>query len=94
MKTNPLGPFLVGVFVACALVIGWLSAKYYFSVKEFTKLSMRATAMSNTRNAVQALANEALDYSRRNPAIDPILEKFEIKARATNATPATPSTAK
>ena len=90
MRSNPLGPFLVGVFVACALVVAWLSSKYYFSMKEFTKLSMRATSINNTRNAVQSLANEAVEYSRRNPAIDPLLEKFDIKPRATNASPATP----
>ena len=91
MKTNPLGPFLVGVFVACAVVTAWLSAKYYFSVKEFTKLNIRAVSMNNTRTAVQGLANDALEYSRRNPAIDPLLVKFEIKSPSTNAVQAAPA---
>ena len=85
MRSNPLGPFLVGVFVACALVVAWLSSKYYFSMKEFTKLNIRAVSINNTRSAVQSLANEAVEYSRRNPAIDPLLERFDIKPRGTNA---------
>ncbi|HXJ73265.1 MAG TPA: hypothetical protein VNM37_10440, partial [Candidatus Dormibacteraeota bacterium] len=28
--------------------------------------------------AVQSLANEAIDYSRRNPAIEPLLKQFEV----------------
>lgn len=88
MKTNPLGPFLVGVFVACALVTSWLSVKYYFGVNELIKLQIKAVTMNNTRNVIQNLATEALEYSRRNPAIDPLLEKFELKSRATNASSA------
>jgi hypothetical protein len=78
------------VFVACALVVAWLSAKYFFSVKEFQKLSARAATINSTRNTVQSLANEAVEYSRRNPAIDPLLERFDIKARTTNPAVATP----
>jgi hypothetical protein len=91
MRTNPLGPFLVGVFVACAIMVAWLATRYYFSVKDFTKLSIQAITINNTRTAVQSLANEAIEYSRRNPAMDPILEKFEIKPRSTNAAPAVPA---
>ena len=95
MKSNPLGPFLVGVFVACALVVAWLSLKYFFSMREFAKLNIRAVSINNTRTAVQSLANEAVEYSRRNPAIDPVLEKFDVKARGTNAAAAgTPPSSK
>jgi hypothetical protein len=97
MKSNPLGPFLVGVFVAFAIGVAGVSLKYYFSVKELTRLNGQAASMTSARNAAQALAGDALEYSRRNPAIDPILEKFEIKGRGTNmtgttnvASPATP----
>jgi hypothetical protein len=92
MKSNPLGPFLVGVFVACALVVAWLSLKYFFSMREFAKLNIRAVSINNTRTAVQSLANEAAEYSRRNPAIDPLLERFDVKPRGTNAAPAAPGT--
>ena len=73
-------------------MVAWLSAKYYFSVKEFTKLSIRAVTLNYTRTAVQSLANEALEYSRKNAAIDPLLEKFEIKPKATNGTTPAPAT--
>ena len=85
MKANPLGPFLVGVFVACAIGVAVLSTKYYFSVKQLTRLNIQAAMMNNARNAAQNMAGEALEYSRRNPAIDPLLEKFDIKGKGTNA---------
>lgn len=91
MKTNPVGPFLVGVFMACALVTLWLSVKYYFTVNELIRLQIKAVTMNNTRTIVQNLANEAIDYSRRNPSIDPILERFEIKPRAGAATTNAPA---
>jgi hypothetical protein len=28
---------------------------------------------------MQSLANDAIEYSRRNPSIDPLLQKFELK---------------
>jgi hypothetical protein len=45
--------------------------------------------MSTRLNAAQSLANEAIEYSKRNPAIDPILFQFELKARpvSTSAAP-------
>jgi hypothetical protein len=38
-------------------------------------------AITRTTSAVQALANDAIEYSRRAPAIDPILQQFELKPR-------------
>ena len=92
MKLNFLALFLVGVFAACAVGVAWLSLVYFFSMKDFTRLNIRAVSINNTRTAVQSLANEAVEYSRRNPAIDPLLERFDVKARGTNAPAATPGT--
>ena len=36
----------------------------------------------------QALANDAVEYSKRNPSIDPLLFQFEIKQKPTAAAPA------
>ena len=40
-------------------------------------------------SAMQAIANDAVEYSRRNPAIDPLLVQFELKQRG--AGPAQPA---
>jgi hypothetical protein len=85
MKNNTLGSLLVGALFVCAALTGWASLRHYFSLKEAQRLQARAIAINNTRNATQALANEAMEYSKRNPAIDPILQQFEIKPKPTNA---------
>jgi hypothetical protein len=45
--------------------------------------------MSQISAAMQSLANDAVDYGRRNPAIDPLLNQFDLKPRPA-APPATP----
>ena len=92
MKNNTLGSLLVGILFVCAVLTTWASVRYFFSLREAQRLQAQTIAINNTRNATQALANEAVEYSKRNPAIDPILQQFEIKPKATNAlTPSPPS---
>jgi hypothetical protein len=84
MKNNTLGTLLVGVLFASALLTSWASVRYFFSLREAQRLQAQTIAINNNRNATQALANEAIEYSKRNPAIDPILQQFEIKPKPTN----------
>jgi len=87
MKSNLLCTVTLGVFLVCALYTVWLSVRYYFSVRELQQLQYQYVAVEQTRNALQSLANEALEYSRTNPSIDPILQQFDLKPKpgATNA---------
>ena len=81
MKSSALASLLAGAVIVCALTTAWLSTQYYFSMRELQKLQGQYVSMNNSRTAVQALANEALEYSKKNPAIDPLLYQFDIKAR-------------
>src|SRR5262249_38791592 len=72
--------------IVCAGTTAWVSMRYYFSVREMQRLQGYYVQMTAARTAAQSLATEALEYSKRNPAIDPLLYQFEIKTRpATNA---------
>ena len=93
MKSNALASLLTGAVMVCALTVAWLSIRYFFTLRELQKLQGQYAFMNNTRNAAQALASEAVEYSKRNPAIDPILFQYDIKPRPTNAPPASPSAA-
>jgi hypothetical protein len=42
------------------------------------------------QRGMQALTYDLVEYSKRNPQIDPLLEKYEIKPRGTNSS-STPS---
>ena len=86
MKSNALASLLTGAIIVCASITGFFFLRYYLALKELQKLQGQYVFMNNTRNAAQSLANEAVEYSKRNPSIDPILYQYEIKTRpATNA---------
>ncbi len=81
MRSNLLGAFLAGALVVGAVGASWLAAVHFFAIKELEKVTARYVTVTTTVNAVQALANEAVDYSKRNAAIDPILQQYELKPK-------------
>ena len=92
MKSNALASLLTGAIIVCALISCWVFLRYYLAVKELQKLQGQYVFMNNARNAAQSLANEAVEYSKRNPSIDPILYQYDIKQRpGTNAPAPAPS---
>jgi hypothetical protein len=92
MKSNALASLLTGAIIVCALISGWVFLRYYLAMKELQKLQGQYVFMNNARTAAQSLANEAIEYSKRNPSIDPILYQYQIKTRTATNAPAPPST--
>jgi hypothetical protein len=89
MKSNGLASALTGAVMVCALTTGWVSVKYFFSMREWQKLQVQYATMTTARSAAQALANDAIEYSKRNTNIDGILYRFDIKSPpGTNRPPA------
>ena len=76
-----VGLLLVGALCVSAIVTFWYAWDHYSSVRELRGIYTRQAAISNTRVAANSLASEAIEYSRTNPAIDPILFKFDLKPR-------------
>jgi hypothetical protein len=91
---DTVGLLLVGALCLSAILTLWYAWDHYSSVRELQQLYTRQVAMNNARAAANSLANEAIEYSRSNAAIDAILFKFDLKARAgaaaTNQAPAKP----
>ena len=82
MKQNPIGAVLVGLLFVCAVLSTGLAIRYYFKVKQLTRLQGQYVFVNNTWSAVQSLANDAVQYSKKNSAIDPILQQFDLKPKA------------
>ena len=80
LRNNPIGSVLVSFFFVLALIACWLSVRYYFSVKEFQDIQIQIQAIEGTMTGMQRLVNETIEYSKKNPDIDPILQKFRLKA--------------
>ena len=78
---DTVGLLLVGALGLSALLALWVSVLHLQYVRELQDLVAQQVAINNLRNAAQSLANEAIDYSRRNPAIDSVLFQFDLKSR-------------
>lgn len=92
-KDNAATAALVGVLAACALGTLLMSYRYVSALSEVQRLQPQMALANRNANLVQALMADVLDYSRRNPALDPVLQKLGVKAKpdATNVPAARPA---
>jgi hypothetical protein len=92
MKNSPLTTILLGVLTVSALasvVLCWL---YISNTRELRSLQSQANIINNNRAVMTALANDAIEYSKKNPAIDPILESVGLKpSKSGTPAPAKPA---
>ena len=88
MTPNRLSAALVGLLLLAVLATAVLSVTYIQTVRKLQRLQYQITYNSWTLNQAQQLAGEAIDYSKRNPAIDPVLQSLGLKNKATNSPPA------
>ena len=80
---------MVLVLFVSGLIAVWISARWYFSVKEVQDLQAQQARINNTRVAAQALANDVILYGNKNPRIEPVLAEFNLRG-PTNQAPAKP----
>lgn len=86
---NQLLLILTGLLFVCAIVAAIGAAAYFNASTELRVLQTEAARMDSGRNLARVLAAEAVEYSKRNPAIDPILQSVGAKP-----VPASPKAAK
>lgn len=81
MNRNYLAGALVGLLFLSALSASLLCFRYLSSMRRLGHLQAQFVTIQNYRNQIQALANDALEYSKNNPAIDPLLVEMAIKPK-------------
>ncbi len=79
MKNNPLTTVLLGVLTISALLSVGLCWRYVSNTRELRTLQTQAAIINNNRATINALANDTMEYSKKHPAIDPILESVGLK---------------
>jgi hypothetical protein len=79
------GPLLVAVLMASALATCLFAVRWAFAVDELRRLQAQSDALTRTSTLMQQLAIDAIEYGRRNPAINPVLQ-LHLKAAGLNAT--------
>ena len=87
-KNNPVAATLVAVLFLSALASCWSATWWFLGTREFQDLEFRYQALQRTSATMQALANDAIEYSKRNPSIDPLLQQFELKQKPADPSPA------
>ncbi|MDB6015815.1 MAG: hypothetical protein JWR19_304 [Pedosphaera sp.] len=86
MKNNPLALMLVLVLFLSTLFTAWLAVSYNLSLRKLQQLQPKVAAATNTRSLMQALFNDATEYSKKNPAIIPVLQTVMTPAPAARPT--------
>lgn len=94
MKSNLLCTLTLGVFLVCALYTVWLALTYYYSVQQLQQLQFQYVRVEQTQNAIQALASDAMEYGKQHPAIEPLLQQYDLKPKPAPAAGKTNAPAK
>lgn len=79
MQRDPLISALVGALFLVSAVILALGIGYHYQSRQSRRLQAQLLATQNTRMVAEALANEAIAYSRHNAAINPVLLRAGIR---------------
>ena len=79
MKNNSLITALVAALGMGSVAILALAAGFEFNYRRLRTLQQQVVAAQNSRALVNALADDAVEYSKRNPAITPILQAIVVK---------------
>ena len=85
IKNYPGAVALVTALFLSALATCWFAIWWFLGARELQALEFRYQSMNQVSAAVQALANDAMEFSRRNPAIDPLLQQFDLKPKVASA---------
>ena len=93
MKNNAAIAGLLVLLALSLLSAAVLTMIYNRHTSRARDLQRRAADIQNTQTILQSLASEAVAYSRNNPALAPILQKYQLvavpgTAPATAPTPA------
>lgn len=75
MKSNPLTAALVAVLAVCAVMTVVLSVTFTLKLR---KLGAMQAQINNNSGFLRSLSADSLEYSKKNPAIIPLLQTFGV----------------
>jgi hypothetical protein len=83
MKRQPLVLTLMAVLFINAVAAPCMSLRFIQITREINRLKSQYNVVTGKTQLLQQLLSEALDYSRKDPTIDPLLEKIGVKPKPT-----------
>jgi hypothetical protein len=92
MKNNQILAALTGVFFLCSLVTFYRVWNYHSSLRRFGETQARAVYVKSVEGPVMnSLLNDTIEYSKKNPAVAPILQALTNNMGRTPASAAKPA---
>ena len=92
MKNSPLLTILLAMLAFSAIFSLVTCYLFVNRSRELRELQFTTQTIEVKKRTAMALANDAVEYSKKNPAIDPILEQVGLKPKAGAAAPNKPLT--
>lgn len=90
MKSNPITNLLLAVLFVNAVFTALMTFNYVRSMRTLQTLQLQRAAMTRDLNVFNSLVSDTLEYSKRNPAVEPVLQSIGLKTTR-NAAPAQPA---
>lgn len=78
---------LLGILTCLMVANSIFALRYFFATRELQKMQAVVKMINNNRAVMQSLAGDAVRFSEKNPALNPILYRFALK---TNPVPTSP----
>src|SRR4051794_11435805 len=91
MKKSPLPTVLMAILAISVLMSLYLCYTCVTNASELSQLQNQAAMVNNNRAIMNAVATDAVEYSKTHPAIDPLLEEAKLKAPSHPQASAKPS---
>lgn len=86
MKPISVTGILLTVLLASVLSLAGMAAWYVFSVRQYRQVQAELNAGEQNRARLRLLVAECMEYRKRNPAIDPVLQSVNlVRMQGTNA---------
>ncbi len=73
---------LVGLLFVSALAAAVQVLRLASATRDLRRIQPRIIEMNGNLNVAQALLNDTLEYSKHNPAIDPLLQSMNFKTNS------------
>ena len=82
MRNKSFTALLVGLLFASAVAAAVQVLRLSFATRDLRRIQPRVVEINSHLNVAQALLNDTLEYSKHNPAIDPLLHSMNFKTNS------------
>jgi hypothetical protein len=82
MRNNSFTALLVGLLFVSAVAAAVQVLRLVFATRDLRRIQPRIVEINAHMNVAQGLLNDTLEYSKRNSAIDPLLQSMNFKTNS------------